>query len=319
MGRDSPRLVSVVLAVRNHAGPLTDQLAALAAQDYEADWELVVADNGSTDGSRAVAHDFFEGGGVQGRIVDVSARRGAGAARNGGAAAALGDLLAFCDADNVARPGWLRGLAEAAPDADLMVGASLLDRLNSPDHAAWMGNPAGDRAPVGLGFMPFANAGNCAYWADAFEALGGFDLEFEGGEDMDLSWRAQLAGYRLAFAPGAEMDRRCRDRLGALTRQHWSWGRASGRLIRSYRIRGMDHGARAEAGYVSGGLRRLPRAALSRADRGRWLAQAALASGRWFELVSSGLRSRASGAPAPPPAGARGPAGGAPGTGRTGP
>ena len=315
MGRDAPRLVSVVIPVRNAARLLPDQLNALAAQDYDGPWEVVVADNGSSDGSASVARRLARRLPSL-RVVDASGRRGVGPARNAGAAAAGGDLLAFCDADNVADPGWLGEIVRAATSADLVVGATIVDRVNRPDQAIWGGRPA-DGVPVGLGFMPFANGGNCAYWSDVFTALGGFDSEFEGGEDMDLSWRAQLAGYRLGFTPEARMHRRYPDRLGTLLRKRWRWGRAGARLVRHYRPAGIPHGVRNEAGFLSGGARQLPRAALSRSERGRWLAQAALICGRWYELALSALSPSANGAPGPPPAAAADPAAAARDRGRT--
>src|SRR5204862_175427 len=86
MGRDAPRLVSVLIPVRNAARLLPDQLNALAAQDYDGPWEVVVADNGSSDGSASVARRLA-GRLPSLRVVDASGRRGAGPARNAGAAA----------------------------------------------------------------------------------------------------------------------------------------------------------------------------------------------------------------------------------------
>src|SRR5436190_10421104 len=129
MGRDAPRLVSVVIPVRNAARLLADQLYALAAQDYDGHWEVVVADNGSSDGSAAVARRLARRLPSL-RVVDASGRRGVGPARNAGAAAAGGDLLAFCDADNVADRGWLGEIVRAATSADLVVGATIVDRVN---------------------------------------------------------------------------------------------------------------------------------------------------------------------------------------------
>ena len=83
---ECPRL-SVVIPCYNAREPVARAIQALCGQDRRDDWEIVVADNGSTDGSEqrvrelAVEHPRV-------RLVDASARRGAAAARNMGAAAA---------------------------------------------------------------------------------------------------------------------------------------------------------------------------------------------------------------------------------------
>src|SRR5688500_9296124 len=97
---------SVVVPVRDGAATIGEQLAALAQQDFPGSWEVVVADNGSRDGTADVVRSFRDR--LPGlRLVDASARPGASHARNAGAAAATGEVLAFCDADDVVDPGWL--------------------------------------------------------------------------------------------------------------------------------------------------------------------------------------------------------------------
>ena len=107
--------VSVVIPVLNGAATISQQLAALAGQTYRGPMEVLVADNGSTDATVEVVQALS--GRLPGlRLVDASARVGTNHARNAGAAAAGGDLLAFCDADDVAAPGWLAGLVAGLED-----------------------------------------------------------------------------------------------------------------------------------------------------------------------------------------------------------
>lgn len=277
--------MSVVLAVRDQARFLGDQIACLAAQDYRGDWELVVADNGSSDGSARVAREA--GRSVPAlRVLDASERRGASHARNVGAAAAQGDLIAFCDADNQARPGWLRGMVAAAQSADIVTGRFMVNSLNDPDRAAWVGVPPTHGPMRALQFMPFASGGNSAYWSDVFARLEGFDEDLVAGEDVDISWRAQLHGYRLGFAGEAVMDRRCPARLSALLRQHWRYGRAAGMLVRRYRHIGIAHGLRHEVSLHWRVLRALPQSARKRGGLGYSLGHAAAAGGRSLELLT---------------------------------
>ncbi|MFI9600035.1 glycosyltransferase [Streptomyces sp. NPDC052043] len=229
----APELVSVVIPVRNGARTLGAQLRALAGQTATVPWEVLVVDNGSTDATRQVAE------GARGmlpglRVVDASGRAGESCARNRGIAEAKGDFVAFCDADDVAHPGWLAALAEAAKEAHV-VGGSLETELLSPGH--------GDEQPLPMDaqtdFLPFARGANCAAWKDVLSVIGGWNEHYRGGgEDMDLSWRAHLCGYRVAYAAEARMHYRLRDELSSLARQKWNYGKSGAQLYAEYRHAG---------------------------------------------------------------------------------
>src|SRR3954470_16489202 len=94
----TPRL-SVIIPCHNSEATLGAQLSALAAQVCSYSWEAIVADNGSLDGTEALAASFADRIPVL-RVIDASARRGAAYARNAGAAAAKGSAFLFCDADD---------------------------------------------------------------------------------------------------------------------------------------------------------------------------------------------------------------------------
>src|SRR4051794_31120 len=93
--------LTVVIPVRDGIATIDDQLRAVSRQTIPAQWELVVADNGSTDGTGEFVRQHSIADAVATRVVDVSAVPGVNAARNGGTAAARGRWIAFCDADDV--------------------------------------------------------------------------------------------------------------------------------------------------------------------------------------------------------------------------
>src|SRR5204862_5354000 len=106
-----------------------DQLSALSRQDYTGAGELVVADNGSNDGSHAIVANWSTR--LRNlRVVDASQRRGCAAADNIGAAAARGSALVFCDQDDVVQPGWLAAMAEALHSHDLVAGRNEFGMLD---------------------------------------------------------------------------------------------------------------------------------------------------------------------------------------------
>ncbi len=225
-------MISVIVPVRDGGPWFAEQLSAIASQQCPEPWEVVVADNGSSDGSAEVARRWAEAhSGFH--VVDASARRGPSAARNAGAAAASGDKLAFCDADDVVQPGWLAGCAAALGDADVVAGHLDLWSLNGGPPA-----PAQAASTRQLGFLPAALGANLAVRRSAFDAVGGFDEELTTGEDIDLSWRLQLAGFRFAEAPSAVVAKRDRSRFDEVFRNARTYGRCGPVLFRRYRSEG---------------------------------------------------------------------------------
>ena len=236
-----PPLISVVVPVRNGMPWVEHQLRALAAQQIGVDWEVVVAENGSDDGTRSCVQRWSERC-PRIRLVDASARRGAGAARNIGVRAARGRLLAFCDADDVVRPGWLASMSRALADADLVAGVF--------DFSALDGVPTSIPVPAAtrqLGFLPFALGANLAVRREAFEAVQGFCEELSPEEDVDLCWRLQLAGYRFAVTSDAIVEKRERAGVRPMLRAAWAYGRCGPRLYERYRADGMRRDIRGAA------------------------------------------------------------------------
>ena len=98
--------LSVVIACFNEEATLAEQFEGLAIQEWSRPCEIVFVDNGSTDDSRAIAEHYQTRLGNL-RIVDASAKRGKSFALNQGVEAALGESIAFADADDQVAPGGL--------------------------------------------------------------------------------------------------------------------------------------------------------------------------------------------------------------------
>jgi glycosyltransferase involved in cell wall biosynthesis len=227
--------VSVILCVRNGAATIAQQLAALAAQDYAGSWELIVVDNGSTDGTAAVVREW-EGRLPELRLVPAPDRPGLAHARNVGSRAARGPILAFCDADDVADGGWLRALVAGARDADLVGGRLEIELLNGELARQWRGVSEDHlRRPAALGYLPYAVGANFAVRREVLESVGGCDEEFTVcGDDLDLSWRIQREGGSLTLQPEAVMHYRLRADLRGVMRQRYRYGRVEALLRRKF-------------------------------------------------------------------------------------
>ena len=196
-----------------------------------------MADNGSTDGTVALARSWADR--LPLRVVDASARPGINAARNIAAREAVGDLLAFCDGDDLVGAGWVAALAEAARDYELVGGRLDEESLNPASAAFRPRMPAGE-LPVALGFLPFAVGANLAIWAEVLDDLGGFDERFLlGNDDVELSFRAQVHGHRLGYAVDAVVAYRHREGHRDLFRQFLTYGRTEPLLFADYGRWGM--------------------------------------------------------------------------------
>jgi glycosyltransferase involved in cell wall biosynthesis len=286
--REPPTLVSVVIPARNAAATIVETLAGLAAQTYTAATEIVVVDNGSTDGTSTIVEDAATERGLSVRIIPAIERPGVAYARNAGALAAGGDFIAYCDADDVPAPGWLEALVAAASNADLVGGRLDLEALNagrSDETPSPEGFPI-DALPKPFGFLAYAPSCNFGIWKEALRAAGGWNEAFDsGGEDADLCWRAQLAGNTLAFAPDAVVRFRLRSSTRDIARQAYRDGTTMPHLYAGFAGAGMPRRplSRAAASWAWIVLA-APTALLPGTRRVRWVRRA---SQHWGRLVAS--------------------------------
>ena len=186
--------VSVIVPARDARATLPAALDALAAQNLDEPFEVVLVDDGSTDGTAEIAarHPIVT------RVVPGGGR-GPGAARNAGVSASEGVVIAFTDADCEPDPGWLRAGLRALESADLVQG-----RVEPTGPAG----PFDRTVRVGQLTTLFETA-NLLVSREWFERVGGFEPWLspkrtkELGEDVWLGWRLRRAGARVAFAPDA--------------------------------------------------------------------------------------------------------------------
>jgi glycosyltransferase involved in cell wall biosynthesis len=279
-GRGRNDAVSVIVPAHDAASTLGDQLAALAAQDLREAWELLVVDNGSTDGTAELAASWVDRI-PHIRVVPARQRFTPSYARNVGIEQAEGSIVAFCDADDVVTPSWIRHLVGAMTDADLVAGALDLLALNDDVIARDSGLLGIDMSWPRHGFLPAAASSNLAVRRDVALELGGFDETFTHAEDVDFSWRAQLAGFRFASEPSAIVRYRLRTGVPAMLRQSYAYGRGDALLYARHRGEGMPRPDIGDSARVWGRvLVRTPPALLSSSRRTRRAREAAYRLGR---------------------------------------
>lgn len=210
-GEELP-LVSVVVVNFNGRDFLGDTLESLARQSYPKR-ETILVDNSSADGSVCWVRAHFPD--VQ--IVVLEQNRGFAGGCNAGIRNARGDLIATLNNDAVADRTWLEELVKVLHDRpDVGMVASRLLRADLPsvvdstgisiDRAgiAWDRRRGWPDGPEDVQEIFGPCAGAALYRRELFDDIGGFDEDFFCYmEDVDLAWRARLAGWRCLYAPRA--------------------------------------------------------------------------------------------------------------------
>lgn len=207
--------LTIIIAAKNASDVIGHQLDALVAQEWSGGWEIVVADNGSTDDTAAIVRSYDQPH-PNVRLVDASDAPGAGHARNAAMAQSNSDAFAFCDADDVVEPGWVAAMGEALREHECVGGRNLFDLLNPPWlQSAFYAEPP-DRLETFAGVFPFAATCNLGVHRDVIDNVGGFDESFRTGEDIELCLRIWAGGHTIAFLPRAIVQYRYRPSLKTL-------------------------------------------------------------------------------------------------------
>lgn len=204
-------VVSVIVPAYQAAATIRRQLEALDQQVDAPPFEVVVGDNGCTDTTAAVLAAFAPRS-YPLRVVRADRRRGPAAARNDAVAAARGDLLVFCDADDVVSPRYVAAMAEGLARWDLVSGvqttAAFADDDDPADarlreaEAELRGRPAALMRVTG--FYDQVMTGSLGARRRVHEDVGGFREDLVGGgEDLHYGSLAQIRGFRLGLAPQA--------------------------------------------------------------------------------------------------------------------
>ena len=204
--------VTVIIVAYNSGDYLQPCLEALAVQTFQ-DFEVVIADNASSDGAVAALRlpdSRF-------RVRDMGGNLGFAEANNRVAAQSTAEFLVLLNADTVAEPGWLEALviaARAHPEAASfgsiqirMDDREIFDGVGDVWHVAgiaWRALEGQPRRPISDAEIMGPCAAGALYRRNDFQAIGGFDERFFCYcEDIDLALRLQLSGRTSRRVAGA--------------------------------------------------------------------------------------------------------------------
>lgn len=230
--------VSIVVTVRDDRENLKQCLDALADLTYSA-YEVVVIDDGSTDGTRNMAtdHKLAIDGLLQ--FISVGAPNqplGIGASRNRGVEAAANDVIAFTDADCRPLPKWLDDLIPILATVDLVGGrirpagtttASAYEGINSSlDMGAYASyvDPNGD--------TPYLATANLIGRRSVFEAVPFPDRNV--AEDVEVSWRAVRSGFNVVYTPTGVVEHNYRSTVRTFAARRSTYGASEALLTATH-------------------------------------------------------------------------------------
>ncbi len=226
--------VSIVVCAYNAERTMEQCLASLEHLNYP-DYEVIVVNDGSTDRTLEISERF-----PYCRIISQP-NKGLSVARNVGAEAATGEIVAYTDSDCVADKDWLTYLVakmehtglEAVggpnfpPPEDDLIPAAVAVSPGGPTHVLVSDEVAEHIAGC-----------NMAFRRATLLALGGFDPVYRAaGDDVDICWRFQNAGYTIGFAPAAVVWHFRRNTIEAYLNQQKGYGKAEALVYSKHPLR----------------------------------------------------------------------------------
>lgn len=225
--------ISVIICVYNGVDRVTKAVESLAPDkvNYQ-DYEVIVVDDGSTDGTQEAIEKYEY-------VKLIRAEHGGlSRARNLGAEAACGEILAYTDDDCEVDPSWLYWLARgyAEQDVDALGGPNIPPIPEEEDEAVVAAAP-GAPSHVMLNDRDAEHIPGCTLTVtrEVFEAIGGFsDVYRVAGDDVDFCWRLDKAGFKIGFHGAAFVWHRRRTSFAGYFKQQKGYGKAEALLMRDH-------------------------------------------------------------------------------------
>ncbi len=229
--------VSIVIPVLNGARHINSCLKSLTQLEYpENNFEILVVDNGSTDGTIEIIR-AFQTSNPQIKLHSEKVQNSY-VARNLGVMNAKGQIIAFTDVDCIVDKNWLINLVKGFSRSlvggvagEILPGDvdSLIER-----YCAKAGIVS-QKATMDSEFLPYPQTANVAYRKKLFDRIGNFNRIISCG-DADFAWRVRLeTDYKIVYAPDAILFHRHRQSLKGLFKQQFKYGYGGKLLYEKYK------------------------------------------------------------------------------------
>src|ERR1700728_2973993 len=218
--------VSFVVIAYNEAENIARTLNAIAGQDGLGRYEIIVVNDGSSDGTAGIVGEIAAAD-RRVRLIDLPENRGRGYAHSTGTAAARGELIATVDGDIILPASWLVPAREALRDHDAVGGTAVPDR-----DVAYLHRRFG-LAPRAVGHATAVTGSNALYRREGF-SIRGFGPPPRGGEGVALNHALRQHGLSLGCVPGLLVQHAEGKTLGVSLRWLFVSGKGATRQLLTY-------------------------------------------------------------------------------------
>lgn len=240
MGKSFTPQASIIIPAYNAADTIADQLDALCQQVDAPEFEVIIADNGSTDTLRGAVEPFKQRLNV--RVIDASAKKGQSFARNLAVWEAQTNFILSCDADDIVGEHWVNKIYQHISTSDCQVAtpiAVFYPHLVETGPHKYSGNISTE-PHISLDYKIFAQSSSTGYRRSTFIEIGGMDETYDRGcEDIDFSWRMVESGRSLVWEQEALLFYRARDEEKDLFMQFFRYRREDILLWKRLKDRGV--------------------------------------------------------------------------------
>lgn len=229
-------MISVIIPAFNAAKTIGSCLAALKRQTIPSSlYEIIVVDDGSTDGTGELAKD------VGAKVIN-QARSWPAAARNAGVKMAKGEIICFTDADCIPESNWLEEMSLPFEDPVIIgcKGTYATDQRKVVARFVQLEYEDKYDRLRKLEQIDFIDTYSAAYRRDVLTANDGFDPTFPYLEDQELSFRLSARGYKMVFQPQATVHHLHSETLMQYMRKKYRIGFWKAQVVRRFPDRGLN-------------------------------------------------------------------------------
>lgn len=225
---------AVIIPAFNAEATIGRQIEALLSQSKTEPFEIVIADNNSTDSTKKIIESYaLKEPNV--RVVSAPLKQGANYARNTAISATTASHILMCDADDIVSPDWARAYVEELKAGVQCLGGPLEYVSEKLEFLSFKSDL------FDSGWGPKASAGcNAAFSRTAYDSIDGFDEDFRMGfDDIDFFWRLWLSGVQIQYCPKALVYYVQPSSLKKNFKKWFQYGKSTKLAYLKYRSKGM--------------------------------------------------------------------------------